>query len=324
MNLLILFLAVIIYSLAVATAAIVPLRPVLSHFELTRRKRAGDTEAVHALWRLAQLPVMYGILRIKTILLLLVASWLWVVALGWGWGVAISVVSVLLHQKFTTVSAVRHLTSQIYRKYEPVLLAKIHQYKPWLVVFERKNTRVSAPAIASREEFLHIVQHSPGLLTPAEQKRIASGMSYQSVRVRDYMTPRVAVDTIDADEMLGPLVLDDLHKTGHSIFPVLQDGTPIGLIYLERLTSLRTQESPTAQQAMSTLVGYVRDDYTLDQALAAFLRTKQSTLIVINREGNWVGVVSIAGSVHIALGAHAHDTFTDDTSFKAVENRIIH
>ena len=46
-------------------------------------------------------------------------------------------------------------------------------------------------------------------------------LSFDNEKVSSVMTPRNEIKTIKKSEILGPLVLDDLHKTGHSRFPVI-------------------------------------------------------------------------------------------------------
>lgn len=55
------------------------------------------------------------------------------------------------------------------------------------------------------------------------------------------MTPRNVLETIGKDEVIGPLMLDELHRTGHSRFPVIDGDIDhvIGVLHIKELLTLR-------------------------------------------------------------------------------------
>ncbi len=76
--------------------------------------------------------------------------------------------------------------------------------------------------IASREEIEHQFDQLTDLLSNDERKMLSGVMHFSDRIVKDYMTPRSVMEAVGANELLGPLVLDNLHKTGHTHFPVFE------------------------------------------------------------------------------------------------------
>jgi CBS domain containing-hemolysin-like protein len=137
------------------------------------------------------------------------------------------------------------------------------------------------------------------------------------------MTPRGVIDSISKNELLGPLVLDDLHRTGHSRFPVIENDIDhvVGMLHIHDLFSLDIKRSTTVEKAMEQRVFYIREDHTLEKALAAFIRTHHHLFIVINEFRETVGVLSLEDVVEALLGRKIVDEFDAYDDLRAVAER---
>ena len=125
--------------------------------------------------------------------------------------------------------------------------------------------------------------------------------------------------------MLGPLVLDDLHRTGHSRFPVIDEDIDhiVGVLYLRDVLTLDGTKKHTAkvETAMSKKVYYIRQDQTLPQALTAFLKTHHHLFIVINEYRETVGIITLEDTVEALLGKRIIDEFDAHDDMRAVAER---
>ena len=147
-------------------------------------------------------------------------------------------------------------------------------------------------------------------MSRAELSRFRANMRFDDQRVVDTMTGRQDISAISMSEVLGPLVLDELYKTGHSRFPVYDQDidTIVGILYLNDLVDLRSQKQ-TVEQAMRRSVLFVRDDKPLPSLLSMFLRKHQHLAIVTNDHGETVGVVSLEDVVEVLIGEEILDEF---------------
>ena len=66
---------------------------------------------------------------------------------------------------------------------------------------------------------------------------------------------------------------------------------------------------------------YVREDYTLEMALAVFLRTGAVMALVVNRETEVVGLLLLEYLVLYLLGREVMDSFEDDNNIELVAKR---
>lgn len=175
----------------------------------------------------------------------------------------------------------------------------------------------------SVEEFLTILKQTPrSVLSPRERHVIATIMNFPNVRVHEIMLPKTAITYVRDDEVLGPLTLDRLYHSGYQHFPVINDSRRIiGLIHTTALNSLEIKETSRAIDILDPKVYYLREDYTLNQALAAFLRTNCYFFLVIDRFERIVGMLTYQMIIDYLLGETPSDNFDRDADRLAVAKR---
>lgn len=176
----------------------------------------------------------------------------------------------------------------------------------------------------STEDLIGVISRTPKeFLTGKQRAMIAACMSFGERTVSEIMTPRSEITFVFEHDFLGPLMLDKLYQSGLSHFPVLSsDGHQIiGLIHTDHLNSLEIKNTDRAINYLDKKVYYLRSDYTLEQAMAAFLRTNCFFFLVIDKNGQLVGLLTYETLVACILGYVPHDDFSDDTSIAAVMKR---
>lgn len=174
------------------------------------------------------------------------------------------------------------------------------------------------------EDFLWFLKRTPReVLSDDDRARIAAVMSFRERRVREIMTPREKVTFVHEHDFLGPLMLDKLYRSGQEHFPVLSvDGKTVsGVIHTEMLNSLEVEATERAAKYMDKNVYFLREDYTLEQALAAFLRTNSFFFVVVDKSGAMTGLVGFRELVENVVGRVQDDGFSDDSSIKLVVRR---
>jgi CBS domain containing-hemolysin-like protein len=139
--------------------------------------------------------------------------------------------------------------------------------------------------------------------------------------VGEVMTPRRVVKMISADDTIGPVLLDELHDSGHSRFPVYGDTQDeiLGTLYLRDLVDARHGGKVHAE--MEKKVYYVHEDETLYQVLHAFIKTKHHLFVVVNGFEEYVGIVTIEDVIEQVVGRKIEDEFDKYDDMRAVAQR---
>ena len=187
---------------------------------------------------------------------------------------------------------------------------------PILRWFERVIGRWIQPdpilLIQSKEELLEILHHNAeefDHVSPDELKIAEHALIFGDKLIGDHMTPLNVVHFVSAEERLTPVVLGELHDSGHSRFPVYQGSNQniIGTLFLR--DALRIKNEKLARDIMRPDVFYINELQTLDHALKAFMRTKHHQFIVVNEFEDIVGVISVDDVIEQIVGHQIIDEF---------------
>jgi CBS domain containing-hemolysin-like protein len=297
------------------------MKPVYSSFSLSELERRAKRSAVGKA-ELAREKVMSEIqafLSIKTALLLVVTVLMLVVTFGWLIGIILAVLVTVVYAPLGQTKRVSKLSNRIYTKVEPKLLALIHKF-PGVFSFLSDSTLQPEHRVHSKEEFQELIERSGMALTDIERKVIVNALDFNDKPVSSIMTPKSVIDFINKGEFLGPLVLDELHALGHSRLPVIDGDLDhvVGILYLRDLLSLDVKRSGTAEKVMDTHVYYVREDQTLEHALAAFLKNRHHMFIVINKQRETVGLLTIEDTIEALLGRRIVDEDDNHADLRSV------
>lgn len=290
----------------------------LSHFELERRAREGDEEAIKLLERERLLPRLRTLRRIIEAVMLVLATTLAIAGFGWLLGVLIASVLGLLTGTIAKQRLVERLADWIYVPREYALLDVVRGWS-WLDWLAEALHQQSDARAASKEELSHIVERSVAILTRDELLHVKASLELDAIAVSDVMTPASVLDTVAMGEGLGPLVLDGLHKTGHSRFPVIgQDlNHVVGILYLHDIINLKSSKA-SVREAMDSRVYYIHEQQSLEHALHGFLKTHHHLFVVVNEYRETVGVLTLEDVLEKLLGKKIVDEFDRFDDLRAV------
>jgi metal transporter CNNM len=156
-----------------------------------------------------------------------------------------------------------------------------------------------------------------------ELRMIHSMLSFGDKKIRDVMTPRRMVQLVTKNDEVGAVLIDELHKSGHSRFPVISEPKHInfvGTLYLRDL--IGQKNSLKVSEVMSSYVFYVHEEESLDHALRAFLKTRHHLFIVVNNFEEFVGVLTIEDVIEEIIGKEIIDEFDAHDDLRAVATSI--
>lgn len=320
-------LIILIFCLLLIVAGIVPRRSRISAFERQRQQANGTKAAVIDTRRERLLPDILSLQRALSALLLVGLVALLINSFGWLLGCVLALAAALEYGAIAHISALQRRSQKLYNHYEPAILNFVERIPAVLRLIRAKLPESTAETrVDSREELQHIIAEVRGVITAEEKLVLLSSLQFGSRLIGEIMTPKGMIDSIEGSEMLGPLVLSDLHKTGHSRFPVTTGDIDhiIGMLYVQDLLSLDIKQSVTAEKAMETRVFYIHQDQTLQHALAAFLRTHHLLFVVVNEYRETVGLLSLEDTIEALIGQKITDEFDAHDDLRAVAKRNPH
>jgi CBS domain containing-hemolysin-like protein len=168
-------------------------------------------------------------------------------------------------------------------------------------------------------ELLEAQKNQPDTrITAGEIDLLTHALSFGDKQVESVLIPKRIVNMVSADETIGPILMEELHKSGHSRFPVY-DGKKdniVGILYLRDLIMNKKQGS--VRSVMKPHLTYVHEDFTLYQTLQAFIRTKQHLFLVVNEFEEFVGIITIEDVLEQIVGKLIMDEFDSYDDLRAV------
>ena len=318
-------LTLIMYLVVVITASILPLRSHYSAYERTRRQKEGDKMIAVDIQREKVADDIAGVLRVISALALVVFILLALTTFGWLFGAIAAVAGVLCYGAIARLTPIHEACQRLYGRFERTVLTFVERHQPIFRFFRTvpDMTLQGNALIASREELVFTIEHLPALLSRDEQRMLTHGLGFGGKTVESVMTPRSVIDAVQQGDTIGPLLLDELHKTGHSRFPVIDGDVDhvVGVLYIHNLLQLHDKKTHKASSLMTTPVYYINQEQTLDHALAAFLRTHHHLFIVVNEYRETVGVLTLEDVIEALLGRKIVDEFDAHEDLRAVAAR---
>lgn len=151
---------------------------------------------------------------------------------------------------------------------------------------------------------------------------VEHALSFGDKKVSDILTPRRVVKSVSVADAIGPVLMDDLHKSGHSRFPVYEgkQDNIVGILFLR--TAVKTKAGGAIAKAMSPQVCYVHEDQPLTEALQAILKTHQQLFVVVNSFEEYVGIVTIEDIMEAIVGKQIVDEFDEYEDLRAVAAKM--
>lgn len=170
------------------------------------------------------------------------------------------------------------------------------------------------------EDLVWLINKLPEEVISKQQRRtMAAAMSFDNKLVKEVMTPKNEVIIIHENDFMGPLTLSRLYQSGLSHFPVVgARGEIVGLIHTKTLFSLSVKETDRASAFLDKNVYFMSENYTLKEALLAFIRTSCYFFIVVDDHGKVTGLMSFDKLIEMIVGDLPETDFDMDQDLMSV------
>jgi CBS domain containing-hemolysin-like protein len=299
---------------------------ILSLKELKRRARSGHDRKSSALYRVAaygQTAFIYlwiGGTVAAALIFVMIIPHTWLAAIIY---LALLAWAVRIWQPKTTKSWAFSLANI----FAPLFAWKLNYLSPVLNKVVRKPRQAQQEhRVYEKEdmlEFLRSQVNQPDNRIPEPELKMAfSALTFGDKKVTDVLTPLRKVRMVSEDETVGPSLMDELHKTGFSRFPVAKVGTAksstpdiIGTLFLKDII---LKEDGRVRDYMHKKTYFINEVQSLREALSAFLKTHTHLFVVVNNFEEIVGVLSIEDVLEQIIGEKIVDEFDRYDDLRAV------
>ncbi|MDR6639361.1 hemolysin family protein [Paenarthrobacter nitroguajacolicus] len=150
-----------------------------------------------------------------------------------------------------------------------------------------------------------------GTLDAGTANFVARTLNFSGRTAADVMTPRIRMETIDADQSVAD-ILDAARRTGYSRFPVIGDSTDDirGVVHVKKAVAVPAERRSKLQAgAIMTDVLQVPETIHLDALLSELREGNLQLAVVLDEYGGTAGITTLEDLVEEIVGevADEHD-----------------
>ncbi len=143
----------------------------------------------------------------------------------------------------------------------------------------------------SVQDFIGVIKRTPlSVISKKDRTRIAAVMSFDERIIADLMVPKSKMVFVGSKDLLGPLMLDRLYKSGFTNFPVVDSHDHVkGIIHTEALNALEIKKTDRAEKYMDKTVSYLHTTDSLEFAVEEIERTNSYYFLVLDPSDELAG-----------------------------------
>ena len=153
-------------------------------------------------------------------------------------------------------------------------------------------------------DFIDVLKRTPkSVISDRDRTRIAAVMSFDDRKVQDLMVEKSNMVFVKKDEILGPLVLDKLYKSGFTHFPVVDSKNKVkGIIHTEALNALEIKKTDRADKYLDKDFNYLHASDSLPHAVEEITRTGSYYFLVLDSTDSLAGFFTVEILLNYLLG----------------------
>ena len=150
-------------------------------------------------------------------------------------------------------------------------------------------------AFYSKEELLHFLEKHRQILDKNEQKWIEKIFELKEGDALEKGISSEKMAIIHANDLLTPLIIDELFKTKQNIFPVMdsEETSVKGVIFLEDITKIDSSDSKKAQKVMREDFFSLKSDISALDAFEKMISKDKNYAILLEKNGDLAGIVNL-------------------------------
>jgi CBS domain containing-hemolysin-like protein len=299
------------------------------NYELKRRSRAGDKFS-KTLYLVASYQNVYKLFNNS--LLIIVSTFFYILAVAKSSG-SVAFLLVFLYTFFIffwsprrPVSKLANFLARVSAKPLKFVLGYFNPIA--LKLFKSLNTykRYKHTGMFEAADVFHLIEQqksqADNRIDEYQLEIIKDVLEFNNQRVLEVMTPKRKVKAIAASDSLGPVVLDELHATGHHYFPVYEDkpNNIIGTLNLDYVSNSKT--SPKVSSVMDQKLVYANEEQSVSEILQAMIKSNRPIFIVINEKGDYSGIITIRDTLRELVGEDVIDDIASYENKDAVSSKF--
>lgn len=165
------------------------------------------------------------------------------------------------------------------------------------LVYRHRGPALGHSRLYEPEDLLELLERQPdqaGNRIPEHVLQLAArALTFSARPASAIARPLKKAVLVDADDSIGPVLLDQLHQAGQSTFLVYKDERDNIVGSLTLADAVRARQGGRVFDLVRGGLAFVHEDFSLREVLTAFQKTGQRVVVVINSFEESVGIITL-------------------------------
>ena len=150
-------------------------------------------------------------------------------------------------------------------------------------------------------------------ITQEHLELVRRALYFDDTLASDVVTKRSDLRLVKADDAIGPILLEELHKSGQDGFVVYDDAAEGAVGTLRLQDAVKARQGGKVHEVMQNNLCYVHEDFNLREVQQALSSSGQQIAVVLNTFEEMVGAITLADLTRQLFGeVEAPDVAYDD------------
>jgi CBS domain containing-hemolysin-like protein len=189
---------------------------------------------------------------------------------------------------------------QVARRVTPALAWILQYTDPLLGRISRWSARHFSPKHSGLYELHDLLdlldlqsKQADSRITTEELELMRNVLKFGDLKVRNSLRPRKTIKSIALDDNVGPILLDELHASGQTSFPVKKTARSKEIVGVLHIGDVGIHSRGKVEDYVNQGVTYIHESDSLADALHVFYQTKHQLFVVVNSFEEYVGVLTL-------------------------------
>lgn len=269
--------------------------------ELRHQKHQGNPEVKRLIVAVQQLVIVRIILSFLMVICGLAVVLVLENFVGWTWA---GIVGSFYFIFIIVVPKGRKswkLSRKVATKLAPILASCAKTTKPVISIFLPLDfAEERFPQIYDKDQLVELLRAQKRLkgsrLPPGAIDSLIKELNFKQTNIKHIMTTQKEMNILQTDDLVGPILLSELHDSKQSAFVVKdEENNIVGVVHLNNLKELR--EGGKVERALDRELTYVDQEAVAEDVLKLFLSSKKEVFLVKDHEGKVCGITTLQSAI---------------------------
>jgi CBS domain containing-hemolysin-like protein len=188
------------------------------------------------------------------------------------------------------------------------------------LVYRHREPAVKHSRLYEQEDLLELLERQPEQIGNRISEQVlqlaARAITFTDRQAGTIARPLKDAVLVNADDSLGPVLLDQLHQARQSTFLVYKDERDNIIGSLALSDAVRARQGGRVFDLVRGGLAFVHEDFNLQEVLSAFQKTNQRVVVVINDFEESLGVITLDELLSELLGPATGQTDNNDMVYE--------